>query len=145
MKVTVIFNPNLPEDEVEFQVREMTPQLDSLIKQMKHLDFKLIGSRLDKKYTLNFSKINRIYASDKKVYAVTDDQLEFVIPKSLTNIEEKLPTNFLRISNSEIINADKIKFFDLTFGGKIKINFTNGQFTYSSRSYLKKIKEYFGL
>jgi len=145
MKVTLNIDPNLPDDQASFQLRKMTPQLEAIIKQLQNLDFRLIGSLDEKKYRLDFAEITTIYAADKKVFAATDDQQEYSLSETLTVLSEKLPHNFLRISHSEIVNADKIKYFDFTFAGKIKISFRNGQHSYSSRSYLKQIKEYFGL
>lgn len=68
-----------------------------------------------------------------------------MLSETLKELYAKLPNNFLRISNSEIINADKIISFEFTFGGKLKIFLNSDDATYSSRGYLQKIKEYFGI
>ena len=72
-----------------------------------------------------------------------DNKKECKISQTLTLLLEKLPSIFLRISNSEVVNANKISHFAFTFDGKIKIYFKNGSFTYSIRSYLQEFKRYF--
>src|SRR5215475_3494510 len=101
MKVTLNITPDLSDDEVEFHIRQLSPQLDKLIKQLQNIDFKLIGSLEDRKYTLDFQKIITIYASDKKVYVSTENKQEYRINETLTHPASKLPMHFLRISNSE--------------------------------------------
>ena len=52
-----------------------------------------------------------------------------------------MPVQFVRVSNSEIINLDYVSHFSMSVGGIINIEFKNGTMTSSSRRYLKKIKE----
>ena len=52
---------------------------------------------------------------------------------------------FLRISNSEIINFDKVKKINTKLLGTICINFKSGYQTYASRRYIKKIKEFLNI
>ena len=68
------------------------------------------------------------------------------IKSKLYELEEQLEgTNFIRISNSVIANVDKIKHLEMSFNGTLCIRFMNGDVEYSSRRYVKKIKEYLGL
>lgn len=55
------------------------------------------------------------------------------------------PAQFVRISNSEIINLKKVKNFDLSFVGTISVEMANGTTTYVSRRYVAKIKKLLGL
>jgi len=59
----------------------------------------------------------------------------------LYQVLELLPADFLQISQSEIINTKQIDHLKLTGSGLIQITLKNGQITYSSRRYLKVIKE----
>ena len=56
--------------------------------------------------------IIRIYSKDKRVYADTVDA-SYLLKSTLYRLEEELPKNFVRISNSEIVNSDKIIRMDL--------------------------------
>ena len=87
----------------------------------------------------------RIYAGNGKVYAVTDGEA-YVLRLRLYEAEERLnPSQFVRISNSEIINIKKVKNFDLSFSGTIYVELANGTSTYVSRRYVPKVKKILGL
>lgn len=53
----------------------------------------------------------------------------------------KLPTSFIRISKSEIVNIEMIEKLLLEPNGLIRMYLKNEDYTYSSRRYLKSIKE----
>ncbi len=145
MKITINIDKTLSEDLGDFTLRNLTPELSKIITQLQNFDFKLIATKNEQKIILDFAKITTIYAANKHVYVLLDDKQEFILPQTLTELSSRLSTDFLRISNSEIVNANKISHFEFTFGGKIKIYFKNGSHTYSSRGYLREIKRYFGL
>ncbi len=84
--------------------------------------------------------IIRIYSKDKRVYADTVDG-SFVIKSPLYQLEEDLPSKFVRISNSEIVNSDKIIRLEMNLSGKIKILLEGDIESYVSRRYIPKVKE----
>ena len=61
-------------------------------------------------------------------------------------LEEQLDRGkFVRISNGEIINLDKVTAVDLSLTGTIRMTLTGGVTVYVSRRYVKKIREVLGL
>ena len=69
--------------------------------------------------------------------------MEYISKSKLYELEEQIKEpSFIRISNSEIINFDKVENLDLNITGTIKLNFKSGYITYASRRNIKKIKEY---
>ena len=61
-------------------------------------------------------------------------------------VEQRLnPHQFVRISNSEIINLKKIDYFDLSFTGTICVKLRGGTVTYISRRYVSKVKTILGI
>ncbi len=87
----------------------------------------------------------RIYLNSGKVVAVTDKG-EYVLRLRLYEIENLLLTDqFIRISNSEIINLKKVNNFDLSFTGTICVKLSNGVTTYVSRRYIPKLKKILGI
>jgi len=80
------------------------------------------------------------YIENRKVLAETASQT-YNIDLRLYQVLEILPTNFIQISQSEIINIDSISHLKLTPNGLVEIFLKNESFTYSSRRYLKTIKE----
>ena len=89
--------------------------------------------------------IFRIYTGNQKVYIQTL-QGEYAIRYRLYELEEALDKKqFLRISNSEIVNVKKIRDIDLSITGRICIRFLNDTQTYVSRRYIPKIKKSLGI
>lgn len=87
----------------------------------------------------------RIYLNSGKVVAVTDKG-EYILRLRLYEIENLLLTDqFIRISNSEIINLKKVNNFDLSFTGTIYVKLSNGVTTYVSRRYAPKLKKILGI
>ena len=91
-------------------------------------------------YLLDTAEIQRVYIENRQVWAETaTDNYHIGLP--LYQVLELLPADFLQISQSEIINIKHIDHLKLTGSGLIQIAMKNGQITYSSRRYLKAIKE----
>lgn len=94
---------------------------------------------------LDPSDIYRIFARSGKVFAQTS-QGDYTLRLRLYEIEQWLINkDFVRISNSEIINLSKVKSFDLSFTGTIYVKLSNGTGTYVSRRYVAKIKQFLGM
>lgn len=103
------------------------------------------GSKNEKVEVIEQGDLIRVYANAGKVYAVTDKG-EYTIRLRLYEMEERLNFNqFVRISNSEIINLKKVENFDLSFTGTICVKLVNGTTTYVSRRYVSKIKTILGI
>ena len=104
----------------------------------------LVGFCEDKADILEAAQIIRIYTESGKVYAQTNTT-DYTIRLRLYELENRLDKNFVRISNSEIINLKKVKGFDLSFTGTICVTLCNGFVTYVSRRYVSKIKQVLGI
>ena len=107
------------------------------------------------------SDIFRIYSADKKVYmeaetkasTVTNSATARTVPTCETllvkmrlyefeELAEKCGwTDFIRISNTDIVNFSKVTKLDMSLSGIIKVNFTNGSDAIVSRRYMNKIKD----
>ena len=88
---------------------------------------------------LRKDSIIRIYAKDKRVYADTLDDT-YLLKSTLYRLEEELPDNFVRISNSEIVNADRIIRMDLNLIGTIRIYMEGNIESFVSRRYVSKVR-----
>ena len=90
--------------------------------------------------------ILRFYAQDKGVSAQLADGRVCSVRLRLYELEERLDRHtFVRISQSEIINLRQATALDLTLTGTIKITLAGGTVCYTSRRYVKKMKEALGL
>lgn len=143
MKVEVKLNPNYTETKVEIYASKMNEEISNLIKQLGcESDDKIIVWKENKIYILETKDIETIYSNQGKVY-VRANSNEYLSKNRLYELEEQMKIDsFIRISNSEIINFNKVENLDVSISGTIKINFKSGYVTYSSRRNIKKIKEY---
>ena len=83
----------------------------------------------------------RFYADGKGVSAQTA-QGSFTVRLRLYELEERLDRRrFDRISNSEIINLNRVTAVDLSLAGTIRMTLDGSTAAYVSRRYVKKIKE----
>ena len=70
------------------------------------------------------------------------DEGEFILRKSLQEAESMLRSSmFLKISRFEIVNLQKVKNFDFTISGTLRIEFEDGSFTWASRRFIPIIKQ----
>ena len=146
MQVEVKVDASYQPTKVLILTDEMTEQINELVRHItQSKPSVLVGFQDERVSVLDLDDIVRFYAANQKVYAVVADQ-EYVIRLRLYELEERLrATDFVRISNAEIINLKKIRGFDLSFSGTICVQFHDGSTSYASRRYVAKIKQTLGL
>lgn len=146
MQVEIKIDASYTEPKVIILTNAMTEEVNAIVQKLSDHNLPIIsGSRDGKTKILEQDDLLRIYAGGGKVYAMADSG-EYLLRLRLYEAEERLnPAQFVRISNSEIINLKKVKNFDLSFTGTISVEMTNGTTTYVSRRYVAKIKKILGL
>lgn len=143
MKVEIELNEKETEITVKIITNQITEEVSNIIKQIENINAEKIIAWKDKEaYILEFEQIERMYSSNGKVYIKTEKD-EYTSKSKIYELEEKVKSkNFMRISNSEIINFKRVKSLDMSIIGTIAIRFESGDVTYASRRNIKKIKEY---
>ncbi len=143
MKVEIEINPNIEDTTVVIKAKQDSIEVQKLIQKIQSINYnnKIVVSKDDKAFILDFNEIESIYSRQGKVYVRKDNE-EYITKSKLYELEEELNENFIRISNSEIINIDKVKNLDLSITGTIEISTKTGYTTYVSRRNIKKIKQY---
>ncbi|MHC3757746.1 LytTR family DNA-binding domain-containing protein [Staphylococcus succinus] len=142
MKLNVNIDSNLTENAVYIDAIEMSSDINCLIKYVQSIDAtKVLNGKLgDHIYRVNLAEVYRVFTENKVVKMETETK-KFVLNKRLYEIEAIINHHFIKISKSEIINTHYLDHFSMTATGQIKIFFKNDIVTYSSRRYLKSIKE----
>lgn len=80
--------------------------------------------------------------SDGKQVRVMTTQGVYSAKQTLQNVEGILNSGrFLRISRFELVNLAKIRKYDFTIGGTLRIEFEGGMETWASRRYIPLIRE----
>ena len=149
MKVGINIDHSVEEVEVLITAQEQSRTVNALYEHIVEFDKKslktLTAYRDDIAKIVNMTDVFRIYTGNQKVYIQTH-QGEYAIRYRLYELEEALDKKqFLRISNSEIVNIKKIRDIDLSIIGRICIRFEDNTQTYVSRRYIPKIKKSLGI
>lgn len=142
MKVELQIKETYEEEKLIVQTPQPTEKVQRVIEFAENLDQKetIKGKIEDQVYLVEIGKIQRFYIENRKVLAETASQT-YSIDLRLYQVLEILPATFIQISQSEIVNIVAISHLKLTPNGLIEIFLKNESFTYSSRRYLKTIKE----
>ena len=142
MKLKLDIDAQHTEEQIIIEAPTLSTRVQKVQDFVQSLDQKetIKGKFQDQVYLIQISKIQRIYIENRKVLAETDQQT-YTLDIRLYQAVDILPASFIQISQSEIINIDSISHLKLTSNGLIEIYLKNESFTYSSRRYLKAIKE----
>lgn len=146
MQVEIKIDGSYEEPKVIVLTASMTDEISAVVKKLSEDVPQVIsGVRNEKVEVIEPQTIIRIYAASGKVFAVTEKG-EYSLRLRLYELEERLDgSRFVRISNSEIINLQKVNCFDLSFTGTICVKLSGGATTYVSRRYVSKIKKILGI
>ncbi|MBO5164310.1 MAG: LytTR family transcriptional regulator [Ruminococcus sp.] len=146
MQLEVKIDSTCIEPKVMILTASMTEDVNIILNKLSdHAPQIISGSKDNKIEVIEQADLIRIYASSGKVFAVTHKG-EYVLRLRLYEIEGRLPPDqFVRISNSEIINLKNVNNFDLSFTGTICVKLANGAITYVSRRYVSKLKKILGI
>lgn len=146
MQVEIKIDSSYTEPHIVIMTASVTEDIRNLLEKLSGETSPVIsGSKDGKVEVLEQAELLRVYANAGKVFAVTD-RGEYVLRLRLYEAEERLDARqFVRISNSEIINLKKVDHFDLNFVGTICVKLSNGFVTYVSRRYVSKIKKVLGI
>lgn len=142
MEVELRIEPGRQEPEIVILAGEESEELRRLVDSLSRLALEPVpAGRGEEKLLLPQGEFLRFYADGKGVSGQTVGE-RYTIPLRLYELEERLDqTRFVRISNSEIINLDRVTSVDLSLSGTICMTLDRTVKAYVSRRYVKKIKE----
>jgi len=146
MEIEIKIDGNYKEPKIIILTEKMSDEISLMVKKItEDVPQMIAGFQNDQLRVLEQDEIFRIYTANNKVFANTNDG-DYSLRLRLYELEERLEKNdFVRISNSEIINIRKVKAFDLSFTGTICVKLIDGTVTYVSRRYVPKIKQILGI
>ena len=146
MQVEIKIDNSYIEPKILILTAAVTEDVNLILNKLSETTPQVIsGFKNEKIEVIEQEDLIRVYASSGKVFAVTDKG-EYTVRFRLYEIEERLnPNQFVRISNSEIINLKNVNNCDLNFTVTICVELTNVTATYVSRRYVSKIKKILGI
>ena len=143
MKIEFDIDEKYKESKVIICTNKITNEIQELLTKLNNeKNNKIYGNKNDKIFILEENKIETIYSENKKVFIRYENGDIYETKKRIYELENILSNKFVRISNSEIVNFDKVQDLDFKIVGTIILNFYTKRHTYVSRRDVKKIREY---
>ena len=133
------------EEEVVATVHSRTAlvdEIEALIAKYAGTD-RIAGFREDDIKMLTFSEIECITVLDGKTYAIDSRNCRYRLKQRLYELEQLLPSFFIRINKSSIANESRLDRFSVTYAGGVDAVFKCGYTEYVSRRCFAQIKRRF--
>ena len=132
------------EEKVLIYAKERTKLIDEIESLVESVNVDLTGIFNDEIIKIDINDVICFLSENNKVFALINDK-KYQIKQRLYQIEEMNLDNFIKINQSCLANKKKIKKFESTIGGSLKVVFKNGYVDYISRREVKNVKQRMGL
>ena len=141
MKYKLIIDKNAEEEitVVTHAPSSLTQQIEDLVCSYSGADC-IMGYRDDEMRKLAFPEIECITILDRKVIAMDTNGNHYRIQDRLRDLEDILPSYFIRINKSALANEHRIARFDAVFSGGVDAVFQCGYREYVSRRCFAEIR-----
>ena len=117
----------------------LTQQIEDLVCSYSGADG-IMGYRDDEMRRLAFSEIECITILERKVIAIDTAGRRYRVQDRLRDLEDVLPSYFIRINKSALANEHRIARFDAVFSGGVDAVFRCGWREYVSRRCFAEIR-----
>ena len=141
MKYRLIIDKNAEEEitAIVHAPSSLTRQIENLVCSYSGVD-SIIGCRDEEMRKLTFEEIECITIFERKVVAIDSDGNQYRLQDRLRDLEEILPSYFIRINKSSLANEHRILRFDAVFSGGVDAVFQCGYREYVSRRCFAEIR-----
>ncbi len=141
MKYKLIIDKNAEEEitVIAHGPSALTQQIEDLVCSYSGTD-SIMGYREDELRKLPFSEIECITIVNRKVIAIDTSGIQYSLRDRLRDLEEILPSYFIRINKSTLANEHRILRFDAAFSGGVDAVFQCGYREYVSRRCFSEIR-----
>ena len=117
----------------------LTEEIENLVYSFSGADG-LVGYKDDEMRKLSFDEIECITIFNRRVIAIDSAGARYILKDRLRNLEEILPSYFIRINKSALANEHKILRFEAVFSGGVDAIFKCGYREYVSRRCFAEIR-----
>lgn len=145
MKITILDKENpADEDEIIVKCNSLDESVIRLLNALKHGKDKLSLYKDSTIVLVDYSEVLYFESVDDRVFAYTKNQV-YESRQKLYQLEEELPSNFLRASKAVIVNINSIENLAPDFSGRIEATLSNDCKVIFSRMYVPVLKQHLGL
>jgi len=148
MRVEIKLDPNISEEIAVIHAKKMTPKLLALVEAFEGVEEKaslLVAKNDDKVFIIEPDQVDIIRAEGGEIKLFNRQAQEYIVTKPLHEILEMLPSNFVRISKSTIVNVNRVDHLSNSFNRTMYIIMKNGISDYISRNYWGEFKKRLGI
>ena len=141
MKYKLIIDKNVEEEIIAIvhEPSSLTEQIENLVCSFSGMD-SIMGYREGEMRKITFQEIECITILDRKVIAIDNYGNQYSLRDRLRDLEEVLPSYFIRINKSALANEHRILRFDAVFSGGVDAIFQCGYREYVSRRCFAEIR-----
>ena len=141
MKYKLIIDKNVEEEIIAIvhSPSALTQQIENLVCSFSGAD-SIMGYKDDEMRKLLFDEIECITILDRKVIAIDTNGIQYRIQERLRDLENILPSYFIRINKSALANEHCILRFNAVFSGGVDAVFRCGYREYVSRRCFVEIR-----
>ena len=141
MKYKLIIDKNVEEEIIAIvhAPSALTEQIENLVCSFSGADC-IMGYRDEERRKLEFQEIECITILDRKVIAIDREGNQFSLKDRLRDLEDILPSYFIRINKSTLANEHRIRRFDAAISGGVDAIFHCGYREYVSRRCFAEIR-----
>lgn len=141
MKYKLIIDKDAEEEivAVVHSPSSLTQKIENMVLSYSGTD-SIMGYKEDEMRKLTFKEIECITIMDRKVIAIDRNAVQYRLWERLRDLEELLPSYFIRINKSSLANEHCIERFKAGFSGSVDAVFQCGYQEYVSRRCFTEIK-----
>jgi len=153
MRVEIEVNPDITEETAILRVPKMTSELMAIVEMLEDINdhstqdksHLLVAKKDDKVFLIDPNKVDIIRTEGGKIILYDHKAQAYALTKSLSEILEQLPSQFVRISKSAIVNTSRVDHLSTSFDRTMYIIMENGVHDYITRKYLGDFKARLGM
>lgn len=143
MKINIQIDDGIDECEVIIRTKEVNNEVAQIQRALSSLQQKggIVFVKDETEYYFGVDKILFFETDQNKVFAHTATDA-FEVKRKLYELEDLLPSYFLRVSKSTILNTRKVYGLTKNLTASSKVDFAGSQKSvYVSRNFYKPLKE----
>ena len=141
MKYKLIIDKNAEEEIIAIvhAPSSLTQEVENLVRSSSGAEY-IMGHREEEMRKLSFGEIECITVMDRKVIAIDTKGNHYSLKDRLRDLEDILPSYFIRINKSTLANEHRVQRFDAVFSGGVDAVFYCGYKEYVSRRCFAEIR-----
>ena len=142
MKFRLIINQD-KDEEILITAHKRTALIDEIESLISRHTDRIPGYTEDDIKMLSVAEIACVTVLDGKTYAIDSKNRQYRLKQRLYELEQQLPSSFIRINKSTLANEAHLDRFSVTYAGCVDAVFNCGYTDYVSRRCFAQIKRRF--